>query len=184
MAGARHAARLLRAPHFAATDLGALRDLWRAAWTATYKPRLSGPEWRSLLAILDDPALAAMTPSPPGWIAALDDPFGEGMLASAVARLVCGAGRPTLYVWGCYVRPDHRRRGFGARVVRAALSAAPQEAVADLTVLDGARDAVAFYRALGFQAGEARFVDIGGRSLPGTAMRRAVGELIDPPPAS
>lgn len=170
--------RLVAAQAIVEADRVALRDLWRTAWAAAYRSRLSETEWARLSAILDTPGLEAMAPTQPGWAAIVDEPIGGRALASAVGKLVPINASPRLFVWGCYVRPGWLRRGLGTRALGALVAAAPPDATVELNVLDAARDAHAFYRAFGFVAHEACAVALGGRLLPACVLRADASHVL------
>lgn len=118
-----------------------------------------------------------MAPAQPGWAAIVEDRGGGRALACAVGRVVVIDARPRLFSWGCSVRPGWFRRGLGARALGAVVAAAPRAATVDLSVLDAARDARAFYRALGFVAHEACTVDLGGRLSPARIWRARAADV-------
>jgi ribosomal protein S18 acetylase RimI-like enzyme len=86
-----------------------------------------------------------------------------GAGAPAAAELLAAVGliraEPEKYdhrsrIWGLYVDPDHRGRGFARAVLTAALDLArswPGVDYVDLGVSENAPDALHLYRSLGFQ---------------------------------
>ena len=75
----------------------------------------------------------------------------EGILATAALADLGPTSSRRYCVRQCFVRIDHHRRGLGARIV-ARVCAAAREAGATRLHVPSSRNAVAFYRHLGFLA--------------------------------
>jgi ribosomal protein S18 acetylase RimI-like enzyme len=86
-------------------------------------------------------------------ILAIED--GEDLVAAlGVARNSRGKFRHRAIVWGVFVEPAHRRRGYGAALLAKAVERArgwPGIDYIDLAVSDGAPEARALYERFGFR---------------------------------
>lgn len=74
------------------------------------------------------------------------------------------------YVWGVYVRPDHRRRGLATRLTRAALG--HLEAIGCTRVtLHASREGAPVYRTLGFRDTNELALDLGAEPQTSASSR-------------
>ncbi len=138
---------------------------------ATAKPLIADPERNIVIARMNEHDLLAVVEieeasglSPWGWdayhrelqspeevimLVARADNRGDAVAGFIVSRLI----RPEMHVYNVAVRPEFRRRGIAAQLLRSALAWGQRNgaALAFLEVRDGNSAAQRLYRGCGFQ---------------------------------
>jgi ribosomal protein S18 acetylase RimI-like enzyme len=131
--------------HARPEDLAAVRDLLAASWQDTYEPIYGRTKvdaltarWHSL------EALAAQHRR--GVLRLVAD--ADGRLLGTASATVGEDG--TIHLRQLYVHPDHKRRGIGAALLDAMVTACPSARRVTLEVEPENISAVAFYARQGF----------------------------------
>lgn len=134
-------------------DMGVLADNFRRMWLEIgWSPETLRGDWADVVAAFVERARSA------GDFAAFVAEADAGVVGTAACQIFSGLypeiRLPTShlagYVWGVYVRPDHRRRGLATRLTRAALD--HLDALGCTVVrLHASRHGEPVYRAMGFR---------------------------------
>lgn len=148
-----------------ANDHPRVRDHLAVCWTAQYDALFGEPVARRMIASLASADVGGLLP-------------GHDEIALSVRRTddviaTCvGAERHAIgYVWGCYVRPDRQRRGYGSALMRAMVGRLLDARTIVVHVLDASAGARGFYQALGFEeTGQTTFEIVPGIEAPATIM--------------
>ncbi len=92
-------------------DRAGLRDLYDAAFAATYGPTLGQPVVAAMLSALDASELRDMLPGRDkrAAVATLSGQVVGGAVAAERGRVA--------YLWGMYVHPGRQRRGIGTALL-------------------------------------------------------------------
>lgn len=145
-------------------DRAGLRDLYGAAFTATYGPTLGPSAAAAMLSALDASELRNMLPG-------RDERAAVATLSGQVVGSVIVAERGQVaYLWGMYIHPARQRRGVGSALLRHAADWLSQAALVEARVLPSSPWAVAFYGRHGFrETGQEPF-----EAAPGHAVQALV----------
>ena len=153
-------------------DSGALIDLWRASWTATYRRSLGEDALATMLADLEQHGVAAMLPGAgeKGYCAVIDTQLQGSIVIAERGRIA--------YVWGLYVLPDQQRRGIGSELLRTAIRVIEQAETVEIRVLESSKSAMAFYAGLDFvEIGREKAELIGALTIDTIVMSAGVSSL-------
>jgi GNAT superfamily N-acetyltransferase len=128
-----------------AHDVAPLRDLYVAAWTATYGPTLGRAVLAAMLDDLDRSAMRCMLPG-----------TGERACVARVAGRIVGSAivaqrGSASYLWGMYVHPARQRHGLGSAMLRHAAGWLRPDSPLEARVLPTSPWALAFYARHGFR---------------------------------
>jgi ribosomal protein S18 acetylase RimI-like enzyme len=153
-------------------DLEAARDLLAHTWHATYdairgaeKVAEITAEWHSVNALK-----AQLTRSNSEFLVA-DDGKRIGGMAFAVATT--DPNIVTLHQ--LYVHPDFQRQGTGRALLEEVVDSFPEAKILRVEVEEANGQAVAFYRAQGFQPAGSIPASGGGAGLPALVLEKALG---------
>lgn len=128
-----------------AADQTRLRDLYGAAFAATYGPTLGPFALAAMLAALDASELRHMLPG-------RDERAAVAVLEGQVIGSAVATERGRVaYLWGMYVHPAHQRQGVGTALLGHAVGWLSQAGSVEVRVLPSSPWAVAFYGRHGFQ---------------------------------
>ncbi len=125
-------------------DTGALIELWRQTWIATYRETLGADALEAMLSNLDAHGASALLPDngEQGYCAVVDD----AIVGSAIFADRGG----TAYLWGMYVSPLYQRGGVGTLLLEAVSSASNSDRF-EIRVLSTIEPALSFYTKQGFK---------------------------------
>lgn len=134
------------------SELPVLAEHFRRMWLDMgWRPESLRDDWRERVTAFVERARGD------GGFAAFVAEAGGGVAGSAACQLACGlypeirreSSHRAGYVWGVYVRPEHRRRGLATGLTRAAVGHLESLGCTRVT-LHASPDGDPVYRALGF----------------------------------